>query len=187
MRSELSRSLPARWAWARLWWARSPSFLWARRWCSSRRSTSSSQALPRCNAHMIDCMSAYAVSKIPVWESLRVFPKRKKRKGPVSCRNPMVRVPPLIQTHPSGHHKRQAAAKRKRHASAVKSLETERPRLTTGGHHHEVHREGRHLHREEGMRHPRHPRQNRATVPLQSVSFSIVAFLLDLVSGGLSF
>ena len=42
------------------------------------------------------------------------------------------------------------------------------------------------MHREEGMRHPRHPRQNRATVPLQSVSFSIVAFLLDLVSGGLS-
>merc|ERR1712203_340897 len=45
--------------------------------------------------------------------------------------------------------------------------ERPRPRLTTGGHHHEVHREGRHLHREEGMRHPHgHPRQNRH--PLQS-------------------
>lgn len=40
------------------------------------------------------------------------------------------------------------------------------------------------MHREEGMRHPRHPRQNRH--PLQSVSFSILAFLLDLLSGGLS-
>ena len=40
------------------------------------------------------------------------------------------------------------------------------------------------MHREEGMRHPRHPRQNRH--PLQSVSFSILAFLLDLVSGWLS-
>ena len=38
----------------------------------------------------------------------------------------MVRVPPLIQTHPSGHHKRQAAAKQKRHASAVKSLDSGR-------------------------------------------------------------
>ena len=34
------------------------------------------------------------------------------------------------------------------------------------------------------MRHPRHPRQGRH--PLQSVSFSILAFLLDLLSGGLS-
>ena len=40
------------------------------------------------------------------------------------------------------------------------------------------------MHREEGMRHPRHPRQGRH--PLQSVSFSILAFLLDLLSGGLS-